>query len=235
MHEITDAPRKHILVIIEDNPVKGMVAAMGQEAVVMLKSSLAKKAMAMVLSGIFVFFNSASAEEKKIGEEVLKNIIAEMEVWSAKPNVIAALAKANKENNMSMEEIMEKDNLWRQSTEVTPFVNQFLTNDTAKYLQTIQAEGKGLFAEIEITDLKGVIIAETSKTTDYYQADEEWWQAAYEDGKGGVFQSKPLFDESSHSYNIDLSIPIRDKESGAIVGVVKSGVSILNLQSAAKQ
>ena len=50
---------------------------------------------------------------------------------------------------MTMEEILEKDQEWRSSKEITPFIQQFLTNDVAKYLQQIQAEGKGLFAEIE--------------------------------------------------------------------------------------
>ena len=35
-----------------------------------------------------------------------------------------------------------------------------------------------------LTDAKGAVIAATNKTSDYFQADERWWEEAYNNGKG---------------------------------------------------
>ena len=197
-----------------------------------------KKSAMMTVAIVFIILTTACsfaiAEEKESREAWFRKVVDEMQTWSSHPVIIEALKTANRENTMTMEEILEKDKEWRSSKEITPFIQQFLTNDVAKYLQQIQAEGKGLFAEIEITDVKGVIIAETSKTTDYYQADEAWWQHAYQEGEGNTFRSKPDYDESSHSYNIEVAMPIRDQDNGVIIGIVKTGYSIINLHSVSK-
>jgi len=64
-------------------------------------------------------------------------------------------------------------------------------------------------AEIFFTDNRGALIAATNRTSDYYQADEAWWQAAYNGGEGAVYiQPAPVFDESSQTYGLIIAVPI---------------------------
>jgi hypothetical protein len=186
--------------------------------------------MVLLVAGLLMgVWGTAAVGKQNLGEEMVTRIVAEMQEWAKQPILLEALRKANRENRMSLAEIMEKDGAWRQAKQVTPFIQQFLTNAVAHYLQEIQADSGGLYAEILITDTKGVIIAETSRTTDYYQADEEWWVRTYNGGTGYLFRSKPLFDESSQSYNIDLCLPIYESQGQEVIGILKAGVSILKL------
>jgi hypothetical protein len=42
------------------------------------------------------------------------------------------------------------------------------------------------FAEVFITNRFGELVTTTNKTSDFFQADEEWWQGAFYAGKGRV-------------------------------------------------
>jgi len=74
--------------------------------------------------------------------------------------------------------------------------------------------------ELFMTDQRGVVVGSTGKTTDYYQADEEWWQRAFNGGLGSVHCTEIQFDESSHAEAWALAAPIYDAH-GEVQGVVK--------------
>ena len=59
-----------------------------------------------------------------------------------------------------------------------------------------------------VTDKYGALVASTNRTSDYYQADEDWWQAAYNNGEGAIYFGQPEFDESSQSFGIIMAVPI---------------------------
>jgi GAF domain-containing protein/HAMP domain-containing protein len=64
-------------------------------------------------------------------------------------------------------------------------------------------------AEIFITDRYGGVLAATNRTSDYYQADELWWQAAYNDGKGAFYIGQPGYDQSAGLMAMVIAAPIR--------------------------
>ncbi len=74
--------------------------------------------------------------------------------------------------------------------------------------------------ELFMTDRRGALVASTNKTTDYYQADEEWWQRAFNGGLGSVYRSEMEYDESSQAEAWALSAPIFDAD-GNLQGVIK--------------
>lgn len=76
--------------------------------------------------------------------------------------------------------------------------------------------------EVFVTDRYGALVAATNHTSDYYQADEEWWQAAYRDGQGSTYISTPGVDESSRSYSFIMAVPIRDRETRELVGILRT-------------
>ena len=73
------------------------------------------------------------------------------------------------------------------------------------------------FGEIFLTNAYGFNIAQTNRTSDYYQADEEWWQIAKENG---IHINDVAFDDSANTYSIDISMAITDS-NGAFLGVTK--------------
>jgi GAF domain-containing protein len=76
--------------------------------------------------------------------------------------------------------------------------------------------------EVFVTDVYGGLVGATNRTSDYYQADEDWWQAAYNNGQGAVYISEPEFDESSDALAVLIAMPLKNYQTGEIVGVLRT-------------
>ncbi len=112
----------------------------------------------------------------------------------------------------------EMDKKWAREENVD-LTKEYLESEIAQELKNILGHDKSI-AELFITDRFGGLVASSGKTTDFYQADEEWWQRAYSEGKGHVYIGDIEFDESSKVRTIPISIPIKDGE-GRVLGVAK--------------
>ena len=118
-----------------------------------------------------------------------------------------------------------EDERWRAADEAndnSDFLVQWrLTNAVAKELLEYQK----IFpnnVEVFVTDAYGGLVGATNRTSDYYQADEDWWQTAYNNGQGAVYISEPEFDESSDALAVLVAMPLRNNETGEIVGVLRT-------------
>jgi len=120
------------------------------------------------------------------------------------------------------------DKRWGSASDNDLFVQQVLSNEVAGELRELQ-ERLPQYAELFVTDKYGAIISSTDRTSDYYQADEEWWQQAWNDGAGAVFISQPEFDESTGIYAIDIALPIPAHNRAYFVGVLRATVNINEL------
>ncbi|MBM3248604.1 MAG: HAMP domain-containing protein [Candidatus Omnitrophica bacterium] len=111
------------------------------------------------------------------------------------------------------------DEKWISMQKGDALFKEYLENPDSKRLKEIVSTDEG-FAEIFLTDKYGGLVLASDKTSDYYQADEEWWQRAYNNGQGSIFIGDVEFDESAQKISISLAIPLKDK-SGEIIGVAK--------------
>lgn len=75
--------------------------------------------------------------------------------------------------------------------------------------------------EIFLTDRYGGLLAATGRTSDYYQADEGWWQVAYNDGRGAFYIGQPEYDESAGYTALNMAAPIIS-ESGEVIGIART-------------
>jgi len=127
------------------------------------------------------------------------------------------------------EYIHQNDTEWVFSSpeSLTTFMQQLLDNDLSKELNkklTLYEKNydRRVFGEMFITNKYGANIALTSKTTDYYQKDEQWWQLAK---KNGFYVEDIGYDESADTYSLNISLRI-DNESGNFLGVIKAVLDI---------
>jgi GAF domain-containing protein/HAMP domain-containing protein len=90
-------------------------------------------------------------------------------------------------------------------------------------------------AEIFITDVHGGLAAATNRTSDYNQADEAWWQAAYNYGQGAIYISNPEFDASANTLGIQVALPLRDRASGNVIGILRTTYIMRPLTNILKQ
>jgi len=136
---------------------------------------------------------------------------------------ISAAATANED------ELAQLDQQWQVAyaagNENDPLVNSVLNHGISAELH----EFRNAFpqhVEVFVTDRHGANVAATNHTSDYYQADEEWWQAAYNDGRGNVYISQPQYDESSETFGLLIAIPVLDSETTEVVGVLRSTINL---------
>ena len=129
-------------------------------------------------------------------------------------------------------EIDQLDQQWRAADaaddDFNPLVWSRMHNTTARQLLRYQ-ETFPENAEVFITDVKGGLVATTNRTSDYNQADEEWWQKAYNEGKGDTYISPPEFDASVGQLSILMALPVRNRNTSQIVGVLRTTVLLTNL------
>ena len=103
-----------------------------------------------------------------------------------------------------------------------------MENETAQILTVFQ-ENNPEFPEIFVTDKVGLNVGQTNKTSDYYQADEDWWVKAYNNGTGKTYYGEIEYDESSKSESIALYNPVFNSQR-EVVGVFKAVLSLSALQ-----
>ena len=136
-----------------------------------------------------------------------------------------AAQTANWSGTLSQAEIEQLDQQWQAADAADNngdlLVAGVLNNRLSSNLRRFQ-EDFPQHIEVFVTDKQGVSIASTNRTSDYYQADEEWWQIAYQEG---LYVGQPEYDESSKSLAITMATAVRANGSENIVGVLRTTVN----------
>ena len=114
-----------------------------------------------------------------------------------------------------------------------PALHAILDNELSTQLRTFLTLHP-LFAETFITDVRGQLIAASQKTSDYWQADETWWQRAVRLPFHNAYVEGINYDASAAVYSVDVAVPVRDwrRPEGAPAGVVKGVINASPLLSA---
>lgn len=171
----------------------------------------------------------------KTGELIRGEIDNEIKLLSSialSPRTREEIVRANKNYEdlsfLSQEEKNRRlDEEWtRQAASIEALKRNIEFSSVSQYLRDLQKTNSNE-VEIFITDQHGFNVAMTGRTSDYWQADEEWWQKASE---GEPYISSPAFDESSKYWAINLAVPVYESlDKGRIIGVVRGTVDITSL------
>lgn len=128
--------------------------------------------------------------------------------------------------------IQEQNDEWTSvpREKVTPFMQDHIQNDLSDEFRDIlnfysEKHGYRVFGEMFVTNRYGVNVAESHKTWDFLQSDEDWWQMAWEKG---LYVSDVEFDRSSNVYSVDLAVRVEDSE-GKALGVLNVALNIAEL------
>ena len=207
-----------------------------------LKLKFMKKIFIILLIVIFVviavlfvthynqFFNhktslqiaaSSQFSLSKKQENVVLHYINLAQILLKNPTIVDAILKQNiHDQHLTKSEIVTLDEQWKSASSNSPFINQIADNTCSKILQSFQNRYPE-FYEIFITDSVGLNVCQTNKTSDYYQADESWWQKAYNNGTGKVLYDSIEYDDSSSKVSIPLYLPIHDPQTNQVIGIAK--------------
>ncbi len=117
-------------------------------------------------------------------------------------------------------QLIGMDEEWIASSRESPLIKQYVDSDIAVGLRDIIKEAPEVI-EIFITDRFGGLVAASGKISDFYQADEVWWQKAFAGGQGSVYVGDISFDVSGNANGMTIAVPMRD-DFGHVIGIMKS-------------
>lgn len=141
--------------------------------------------------------------------------------------VDAILAQNAQTSGYSEAEIIALDNAWRAEvgTGSTPTIDPVLSNSAAEFLRTHVDASAGVLTEVFIMDSVGLNVAASAVTSDMWQGDEDKFQKTYGQGPGTVHFGEVEFDESTQTYQGQVSVTITDPSSGEPIGAVTFGLN----------
>ena len=124
------------------------------------------------------------------------------------------------------------DELWPTLKVSDPPLDSILHGEIADRFRALSAVD-GHARVTMITNPQGELIASDGKSDDYFQADEEWWRAAFNEGKGKLYISSitastgegPL---KAGDQTVVIAFPVYATVDGkrAIIGIVKDELSV---------
>ncbi len=159
----------------------------------------------------------------------IDNVINELDIYISNPLLVREIVKANNELEGADEESMRgmfayMDEQWAIVPEGDVLHSSYTNNWAGAYLEAISRKS-GDIAEIFVTNRYGVLVGASGKTSDFYQADEKWWQEAFAGGSGRVFIDRIEYAESVDALSFSFALPVRDEEGG-VIGVCKAALDV---------
>ena len=189
-----------------------------------------KKIMILAVGGFFLISTASVWGEDKVLLSIIRRLTEEkIAVWAKGPIIVNAVKEANKKAMMPHEEINRLDKKWQVTEGIDNWINGFLNNECAIHLKKLQNKQRGertLYPAIFVMDQQGLIVAESDKTLDYWQGDEDKFIRSFAQGKGSVFVAEPAFDECTRSYSIQVSVPVFDPDTEKVIGVMTVGIDL---------
>lgn len=163
----------------------------------------------------------------------ISQVVALAESDILKEQVDARNASYSGSEASILAEIQSLDFQWLGASNYDPLIHNIITPDKdinpSAYQMKDYLEVFPDHTELILTDRYGATVAASGHLSDYYQADEEWWQAAWNNGNGAIFISDPEYDESADVYALLIAVPIHKEGTSEISGVVRSTLDIQDL------
>lgn len=180
--------------------------------------------------------NSVGQSSLFLAEDLIERIdkdiadkIKQIQLYTRDASLQVALERSNKffeELEDLSAYIAKEDEAWQAvpAHELNPLMRDLIENNVSgtlrqEFLEFWQQQyGFPVYGEAFVTNRYGLNIAQTGRTSDYYQADEEWWQQAVEKG---FFVNDIEYDESAQTWTMPMGVRVEDSQ-GNLLGVVKA-------------
>jgi hypothetical protein len=111
------------------------------------------------------------------------------------------------------------DEQWQRQQAPPPVVENVLGNAASRFFRDV-AQNDTIYSELLLTDVKGRLVAASNVTSDFLQADEDWWRDTF--SRGGPHISDAKWDESARTYAIEIAVPVFAPGSADVAGVLKA-------------
>lgn len=162
------------------------------------------------------------APMRAFGEETVKS-------WLGNADLLAAIQGQNaKTSALGEAEIVALDKQWRAETDAStrPMIDDVMGRAVSKWLSEMKEKTGGVVTEVFVMDAKGLNVAQSDVTSDYWQGDEAKWKQTFLVGPDAIHISDVEEDESTQILQSQLSMPVVDPASGQVIGAITIGVNL---------
>lgn len=171
---------------------------------------------------------STAAVASEAPPAMVSYIEEELKGWINDARIVDGITAQNLvTSDLSEEEIIARDNTWRNEVGAadTPMINTVLDTPLAGFLREHVEKSQGRITEVFVMDSRGLNVASSGVTSDYWQGDEAKFQKTYDVGPGAVFVDAIELDESTQTYQGQASFAITDPASGTVIGAITVGLN----------
>lgn len=125
-------------------------------------------------------------------------------------------------------EIELLDRQWRQEFRSREYdlAATLLQRDLSRRLRELEVETDGRLTQIILADRRGLNVAISEMTSDYLQGDESKFLAAVTLEPGQLHFDPVSYGESTRRFQVSVSRPLFDPDSGQVIGVLIVGVDV---------
>ena len=164
---------------------------------------------------------------------IRRDVVPQVRSWLSDAQVVSAVNSQNtRHSGLTQGDVDRLDKQWRAETSSNSrdLIDAVLSNPLSGYLGNVKNEAAGLYTEIFVMDNKGLNVGQSDVTSDYWQGDEDKWKKTFLASSDAVFIDDVEFDESTQTFQAQLSLPVVDPATGEVIGAATVGVNVEMLQ-----
>ncbi|TMM55601.1 hypothetical protein FDT80_03460 [Sulfitobacter sabulilitoris] len=184
---------------------------------------------AMLLCAPLVALTGAASAADAPGAGAMRSFVESNVLgWAQETRVVSAIQSQNQRTaSASAEDIAKWDTEWRSQvgTAASPLIDQVLQTPLSAFLSEQVAASGGRINEIFVMDAQGLNVASSAVTSDYWQGDESKFSQSFGQGAGTIFVDEVEFDESTQTYQGQVSVALSDPATGAVIGAMTIGLN----------
>ncbi len=152
-----------------------------------------------------------------------------LSAWASNDIIISAVQQQNAANSgLSQADIDAMDQTWRSEVKSSdrPSINSVLSRAASTWLNEQKRATAGLVTEVFVMDNQGLNVAQSDITSDLWQGDEAKWQETFGTGAGAIHIGDVELDESTQTFQSQVSMTISDPGSGDVIGAITFGINL---------
>lgn len=179
-------------------------------------------------------------------QQLIRELLTrKIERWKRLPALASILKSRNERNKrLSKQGILERDKKWTRAFLQGDFAYplDLVDQELSAQLREIKKQAQNVITEIIVTDARGVNVAVSDMTSDYWQGDEEKFTEVFGKPANTLHFGGINYDESTKRFQLHLSVPLFSDADGKIsevesldpLGVMVFGVDVEKVLSNAQ-
>lgn len=176
--------------------------------------------------------NSPALHADEMNKALQSYLDEHITAWVHDPILVMAIRAQNAETaGYDQAKIDELDQLWRGFVGVNDaeIIANVIANPAADFLRRQVTQSNGAITEAFVMDARGLNVAASVPTSDYWQGDEAKFLQTYPVGNAAVHISDVELDRSTQEVQGQVSMTIVDQTTGNAVGAITVGINLTEL------